>query len=275
MAELPIKPIPSENKPKDKRFEKLNYKNLPKLPATFMILGRCGSGKTSILYSLLTEGYTYGKNKKSVFDEAIVWLGSQDSIGAFEALPIENKVILQEFEPDEFEEYLDDLKKHQLEKLEKKKAPLNTLLVFDDFVGQNLMKRHKGKASPLERLALTSRHEANCSIAFLSQVYKNTGFSHPTIRNNTTTYIISQMTRPEIEKIAEEHCNELTPEEFISVYDEIMKTPFNFMVIDYRRPLQSRITERFHLPIKKPLRFSRNAQAPEIGSDSGSGEDSE
>lgn len=274
MEDLPIKPIPSENKPKDKRLENLNYKNLPKLPATFMILGRCGSGKSSILYSLLTEGYTHGKNKKSVFDEAIVYLGSQDSIGAFEKLPIKNKIILQEFEPEDFEDYLTDLKKHQMEKLEKNKPPLNTLIVFDDFVGHNLMKRHNGKSSPLERLALTSRHEANASIAFLSQVYKNTGFSHPTVRNNTTTYIISQMTRPEIEKIAQEHSQDLTPEEFIDIYDNIMKKPYNFMVVDYRRPLDSRITERFHIPIKKPLRIRRDA-ASEVSSDSGIGEDSE
>lgn len=275
MEDLPIKPIPSENKPKDKRFEKLNYKTLPKLPATFMILGRCGSGKSSILYSLITEGYTYGKDKKSVFDEAIVYLGSQDSISAFEQLPIKNLIVLQEFDAEDFESYLDDLKKHQMEKLEKKKAPLNTLIIFDDFVGHNLMKRHKGKSSPLERLALTSRHEANASLAFLSQVYKNTGFSHPTMRNNTTTYIISQMTRPEIEKIAEEHCQDLTPDEFIAIYEEIMKTPFNFMVVDYRRPLDKRITERFHIPIKKPLRFIRNAKTREVSDNEGSGTDAE
>lgn len=275
MEELPIKPIPSENKPKDKRFGLMPFKHLPKLPSTFMILGRCGSGKSSILFSLLTEGYVYGKQKKSVFDEAIIYLGSQDSIHAFESLPIKNKIVLQDFDADDFDDYLNDLKKHQMEKLEKNKSPLNTLIIFDDFVGHALMKRHKGKSSPLERLALTSRHEANCSLAFLSQVYKNTGFSHPTIRNNTTTYIISQMTRPEIEKIAEEHCNELTPDEFISVYDEIMRKPYNFMVIDYRRPLDSRITERFHIPIKKPSRLSRYAEETEESSTSGSGEDSE
>lgn len=260
MDELPINPIPSETKPLDKRFEKLNYKNLPKLPATFMILGRCGSGKSSILYSLLNEGYTYGKGKKSVFDEALIYLGSQDSITAFEKLPMKNLLVLQEFDADDFDEYLEDLKKHQMEKLESNKAPLNQLIIFDDFVGQNLMKHHRGKSSPLERLALTSRHEANSTIFFCSQVYKNTGFSHPTVRNNTTTYVISQMTRPEIEKIAEEHCQDMTPEEFIKVYEDIMaKKPFNFMVIDYRRPLDQRITERFHIPIKKPARLEKNA----------------
>jgi GTPase SAR1 family protein len=274
MSHLPIEPIPCESKPQDKRIQQLNYKNLPKLPATFLILGRAGSGKSSILHSLITKGYTYGKGKKSVFDECISYLGTLDAIDTFKKLPIKNNVVLQEFDPDDFIEYLDDLKAHQMEKLERNKPPLNTLIVFDDFVGNNLMKSHRGKASPLERLALTSRHECNATLAFNAQCYKNTGFATTTIRNNVTTYIISNMTRPEIEKIAEEHCNDLTPKEFIQVYDQIMKKPYNFMVIDYRRPLNARITEQFHIPIKKPSRLEQDDEEEERSS-TGSRETSE
>lgn len=258
----------------------LRYKHLPKLPANIMILGQCGSGKSSILYSLLTDGYTYGKKKKSIFDEGIVYLGTQDAISAFKKLPIKNHIVLQEFDPDDFEEYLKDLKDHQMEKLERNKAPLNTIIIFDDFVGQNLMKHNKGKASPLERLALTSRHECNASIVFCSQVYKNSGFSHPVVRNNITTYILSQMSRPEVAKIAEELSGEMTPDEFIQLYDRIMsKQRYNFMVYDTRRPLDERWTERFTIPIEKPERLkammkNRNAQT-KVSYDSRSGEDSE
>lgn len=208
-----------------------------------MILGRCGSGKSSVLWSLLTKGYVY-KNK-SLFDEMIVYLGSQDSISTFESLPCKNKIILQEFDADDFEDYLTDLKSHQMERLSKGKRPLNIAVIFDDFVGQNLLKHNKGKASPLERIALTSRHECNMSLFFCAQAFKNTGFSSPTMRNNITTYIIANMTKPEIEKIADEHCNDYSPEQFIEIYNEMMKTPYNFMVIDYRRPLNDRITEGF------------------------------
>jgi hypothetical protein len=243
-----------------------------------MLLGQCGSGKSSILYSLLSEILVYGKHKKSIFDEGIVYLGTQDAIEAFQKLPIKNHIVLQEFDPDDFEEYLNDLKSHQMEKLERNKAPLNSIIVFDDFVGQNLMKHHKGKASPLERLALTSRHEANATIVFASQCYRNTGFSHPVVRNNITTYILSQMSRPEIQKIAEELSGDMTPEEFIQLYDKIMaKQRYNFMVYDTRRPLDQRWTERFTIPIEKPNRLkslysNRNAKVSDAN---GSGEDSE
>lgn len=257
----------------------LKYKDLPKLPANIMILGQCGSGKSSILYSLLTEGYTYGKNKKSIFDEGIVYLGTQDAIDAFQKLPIKNHIVLQDFDPDDFEDYLNDLKAHQMEKLQRNKAPLNSIIIFDDFVGQNLMKHNKGKASPLERLALTSRHEANSSLVFCSQVFRNSGFAHPVVRNNITTYILAQMSRPEIAKVAEELSGDMTPEEFIEIYDKIMaKKRYNFLVYDTRRPLDQRWTERFTIPIEKPARLKslykiRNAK--EISHDSGSGEDSE
>lgn len=239
--------------------------NLPKLPATFMILGRCGSGKSSILYSLLTQGYTY--KGKSLFDEAAIFLGSMDSVDAFNSLPIKNKAILHEFNVEDFEQYVEDLRQHQLERLSKNKRPLNVLLCFDDFVGQNLLKHHNGKSSPLERLALTSRHELNATLVMCSQIYKNTGFSNPAMRNNTTTYIIANMTKPEIEKIAEEHCNNYTPDQFIQIYNEMQKTPFNFMVIDYRRPLDDRITERFTGSLKSPLLQNAETIRNRSGSD--------
>ena len=242
-----------------------------------MILGQCGSGKSSVLYSLLSDGYVYGKKKKSIFDEGITYLGTQDAVAAFHKLPIKNHLVLHEFNADDFEEYLEDLKKHQMEKLERNKAPMNTILIFDDFVGQNLMKHNKGKASPLERLALTSRHEANATLVFASQVYRNSGFAHPVVRNNITTYILCQMSRPELQKIAEELSGDMTPDEFIQIYDKIMaKKRYNFLVYDTRRPLDQRWTERFNTPIPKPKRLLdlyRNAQ--EISYDDGSGEDSE
>ena len=258
--ELPITVIPAEAKPMDKRMTQLRYKDLPKLPANIMILGQCGSGKSSILWSLLTEGYTYGKKKKSIFDEGIVYLGTQDALEAFEKLPIKNHIVLQEFDPDDFDEYLTDLKTHQMDKLERGKSPLNTIIIFDDFCGSNLMKRKASKASPLEKLCLTSRHECNATLIYLSQAYKNTGFSHPVVRNNINVYILSQMSRVELFKIAEELCGLYTPQEFIQIYDKIMMTPYNFMCMDTRRPLSERWTERFTGKIEPPERLRNLAQ---------------
>lgn len=253
MEDLDWEVMPSEIKPKDKRLAKIKNKNLPALPATFYVLGSCGSGKSSILWTLLTKGYVYGKGNKSVFDEMLVYLGTLDSKPAFEKLPIENKLILDEYDPLTFEEYQNDLKRHQIEKLEEGKAPLNTLLVFDDFVGAGLMKKPRPNAPPpIEKLCLTSRHECNATIFFLSQVYKNSGFSVPSVRNNITCFIISRMNRSELVKIAEELSDDYEPDEWLEHYDRIMaKSPYNFITRDIRRPIAERWREKFHIPFPK------------------------
>lgn len=277
--ELKIEVMPAEKKPKDRRIEKINYKDLPKIPANILLLGRCGSGKSSILYTLLTKGFTYGPKNKSIFDEALFYIGTLDAKHIFEKLPIKNSLVLEEFDAQDFERYLDDLRAHQLEKLAKNKPPMNTLICFDDFVGAALMKRLNTKSSPLEKLVLTSRHEANATIMFCSQVYKSSGFSTPTVRNNLTTIILAQMSRAELEKIAEEFSGDMTKDEFIGIYDKIMaKRAYNFMVMDTRRPLNARWTEQFSIPIPRPKRLQEldalSQKEPSLSGSDGESSDS-
>ena len=238
--------IPSENKPKDKRLEKQLYRDsLPKHPSNTMILGRCGSGKTCCLYSMLKDGYIT-PDKKSIFDEIIVYLGTGDAVDAFKKLPCKNLVVLTEFNVFKFEEWLTDVKAHQLERLEKGKPALNIAIVFDDCAATQLMKPTKrGGTAPLEHLLITSRHECNASIFYLSQIYKNGGFSTPIARNNMTNWIIYSMSMAEIEKFADEHGGIMTKEEFLDWYFECMKTKHNFIMINYKKPDEERYTERF------------------------------
>jgi len=244
--------IPSENRPKDKRMEQMPYAELPKLPALIMLVGSAGAGKSSILYSLLKDGFTYGPKKKSIFDEASIFLGTMDSMEVFEKLPIKNLVVLTDFVPEPFAQYMTDLETHQIERLQKNKPMLNALIAFDDYAAKGLMKHYDGKNSPLEQLCVTSRHY-NCSIAFCSQIYKNSGFSNPTVRNQINVWIISRVSLPELRKIAEDHCNYLTPKQFIAVYNKIMlKSKYNFLVINYQKPYAERITEQFNIPIELP-----------------------
>jgi len=260
-----VEVMPAENKPKDKRLEKMDGVDfLPALPATFLVLGQCGSGKSSILWSLLTKGYVTGeKKKKSVFDEALYYLGTMDAVDCFKKIPIENHLILTEFEPVTFDEYQDDLKAHQLERLSKGKPMLNPLIVFDDFAGENLMKKTKvGGAPPIQKLCLTSRHEAGTTILYLSQFYKSTGFTSPGVRANITTIILSKMPRNEIKKIAEEYAEQYEVDEFIEHYDRAMaRKPYNFLVWDRRRQNNAdRWTEGFTTPLppsRKMIEFNK------------------
>lgn len=237
-----VEVMPSEKKPHDKRFDKMDIRFLPSLPATFLILGQCGSGKSSCLWSLMTKGYVYKSKKgkpKSVFDEMLVYLGTLDAKDSFEKMPVKNKLILQDFDPVSFDTYCDDLKTHQLERLEKGKAPLNTCIIFDDFAGANLMKKAKvNGAPPIEKLCLTSRHEQNATIFYCSQFYKNTGFTSPGVRANITTIILYKMARNEVVKIAEEYAEGYDISHWIEIYDRVMASkPYAFVVWDRRRAI--------------------------------------
>ena len=244
--ELKVELIPSEIRPPDKRLETQKYKeSLPKHPTNCMILGRCGSGKTCCLYSMLKDGYTT-PNGKSIFDEIIVYLGTGDAVEAFKKLPCENICVLTQFNNAKFEEYLHDLKQHQLERLSKGKHALNIAIVFDDCAATQLMKPTKrGGTSPLEHLLITSRHECHASIFYCSQIYKNGGFSTPIARNNMTHWIVYGMGANEMEKFAEEHSGIMHKDEFLEWYQHCMRTKYNFVMINYKKPEEERYTERF------------------------------
>jgi len=255
-----VEVMPSEKKPKDPRLEKIEAPFLPSLPATILVLGQCGSGKSSSLWSMLTKGYVTGKGRKSIFDELLVYLGTLDSKASFEKLPVENKLIMTEFDPVTFEEYQDDLKKHQLERLEKGKHMLNSCIIFDDMAGANLMKKAKvNGAPPIEKLCLTSRHEANTTLFYLTQFYKNTGFTSPAVRANLTTIVLYKMPVNEVRKIAEEYAEQYDVDEFIEHYDKAMaRKPYNFLVWDRRRPMNAdRWTEGFMTPLPPSAKMSR------------------
>ena len=260
-----VEVMPSEIKPKDKRFEKMDIQFLPPIPSTFLILGGCGSGKSSLLWSLLTKGYVYkskGGKTKSLFDEMLIFLGTLDGVSSFEKIPVPNKLILTEFEPVSFQEYQNDLQTHQMERLEKGKHMLNSCIVFDDFFGNNLMKKAKiNGAPPIEKLCLTSRHLSNCTIFYLSQAYKQSGFASPAIRANITTLIVYKMARSEVVKIAEEYSESYEVDEWLNIYDRAMASkPFAFVVFDRRRPMnKDRWTIGFSIPFppsQKSLQFA-------------------
>lgn len=248
-----VEVMPSEKKPRDARIDKMDAQFLPQLPATILILGQCGSGKSSALWSMMSKGYVTGKTKKkSIFDEALIYIGTLDAKPSFEKMPIENKLIMTEFEPVSFDEYQTDLKKHQLERLEKGKSMMNTAIIFDDFAGASLMRKAKvGSAPPIEKLCLTSRHESNCTLFYLTQFYKNTGFTSPAVRANITTIILYKMPVNEVRKIAEEYAEQYDIDEFIAHYDRAMaRRPYNFLVWDRRRPMNAdRWTEGFTSPL--------------------------
>jgi hypothetical protein len=282
-AETFIEVMPAEFKKKDPRLAKMDgVAFVPEIPATILVLGQCGSGKSSILWSLLTKAYVIGgKKKKSVFDEALYFLGTADAEDCFRKIPIENHLILRDFDAVSFDEYMDDLKVHQLERIEKGKSMMNPLIVFDDFASENILKKTRvGGAPPIQKLCLTSRHEAGMTVMYLSQFYKNTGFTSPAVRGNLTTIILSKMANNEVRKVAEEFCEMYEVDEFLEHYDRIIASaPYQFLVWERRRDMsKDRWTHGFTKPLppsQKVLKMRAMNNTKKIKYESSSDEDSD
>ena len=84
----------------------------------------------------------------------------------------------------------------------------------------------------------------NISLAFITQSY----FSAPKdVRLNSTHYLIMKINnRIELKNIAINHSADIDYQDFIKIYRECTKEPYNFLTIDTT------------LPASDPLRFRKN-----------------
>ena len=208
---------------------------LPLTPATLCCLGRIGGGKSSIMYSFLKNMFP------NYYDEVIIFCSSQDSKEAFEKLPQKNILFCEDYNDNHFGEYIDQLKSDQMEKLQKGETPLNIFIGFDDIVFKNSIS-NKSKPTNVERALLTCRHELNATMFICCQHSKQIS---PAIRNNIMYYCILPLQANDIKKVAEEHSNHLSNDDFIELYNEVMKTKHNFLLIDYKAPIERRFRINF------------------------------
>jgi GTPase SAR1 family protein len=238
-----IEGIPQRESLPDKKREQLLKKLppedrefLPKTPATGIIYGAIGSGKSSLLYSWLKNMFP------KYYDEVVIFCGSADSKEAFEALPQKNILFLTDYDDSAFTSYIEQLKADQLERMSKGKRPLNIFIGLDDIVFSQAI-GSKGKPSMVERLMLICRHELNATVIICVQHSKQV---NPAMRNNTLYHIITRLQRNDLEKVASEHCNNLTEKDFIDMYFDIHKEPHQILIVDYKAPPDKRFRHGFN-----------------------------
>jgi hypothetical protein len=233
--ELPFEMIPSEKRPDDTRFEKLKFsKQIPKPPFTFLVVAPIGQGKSSMIYTMLNTWY------KNYFDELIVYNGTKDSNNAWMDLPSKEVVLLNEWNEKDFFDYIKALETSQLRRINDGKEPMNICIVFDDMITDAIFSR--GRSTALDQFIVKIRH-IPASLIMSSQSYK---LVSTTARRNMTHIAIMSVNQDEIEKVAEEHSGLQTKDNFVKMYKSIITNkPRNFLVIDYRAPVEDRFKERF------------------------------
>ena len=115
------------------------------------------------------------------------------------------------------------------------------LIVFDDMFED--IKSNKKFQAIIEELFIRCR-KLNISLAFITQSY----FSVPKdVRLNLTHYLIMKINnKRELQNIAINHSADIDYKDFMKIYRECTKEPFNFLTIDTT------------LPASDPLRFWKN-----------------
>ena len=114
------------------------------------------------------------------------------------------------------------------------------LIVFDDMIADIMT--NKQFQSIMKELFIRGR-KANISLVFITQSY----FSVPKeVRLNLTHYLIMKINKRQLQNIAINHSGDIDYKDFIKIYRECTKEPYNFLTTD--------IT----LPSNNPLRFRKN-----------------
>ena len=108
-----------------------------------------------------------------------------------------------------------------------KKRKRKVLIVFDDMISHVMS--HKKAQQVLKELFIRCR-KLNISLCFLTQSY----FSVPKdVRLNCTHYIIFKLNnKRELQNIAINHSSDIDYKDFINIYRNCSKEPFNFLTID-------------------------------------------
>jgi len=224
--------IPSEKKHPRliKKIQQLE-KELPKPPFFMIIQGSVGSGKTSLLYSLLKA---YQKN--NFFDIIYFYNRVSDSDPVWASFEKKKKTaveIFNHYRNDQLINLIDNIDEVQKERREKKKRPLNILFVFDDMAYSNIVSRSKSTA--LDQLVINRRHY-NISLIITSQTYKALNQNLRT--NNLSHMVLLRANLKDLKMISEDHNAGMVEEnDFIEMYNTIKKQKggeYDFLVVDYQ-----------------------------------------
>ena len=221
------------NNNNEKHNEKWPY--IPDHPYRMLIIGGSGSGKTNTLLNLINEQkdidkiYLHAKDLSESKYEYLIKNGENAGIKHLN----DSKAFTEC--SNTMDDIYENINNYNLNKKRK------ILIVFDDMIA-DIMANKKFK-SLIKELFIRCR-KLNISLVFITQSY----FSVPKdVTLNSTHYLIMKINnRKELQNIAINHSADIYYQDFIKIYRECRKEPYNFLTIDTT------------LPSSNPLRFRKN-----------------
>ena len=204
-----------------------------------MIIGPSGSGKTNYLLNsiqkdnnIIDKIYLYGKDLE---EPKYQFLIDKRGKAGLKSLKDQNAFIEHSNTMDDIYDDINDYNKKRKRKV---------LIVFDDMISHVMS--YKKAQQVLKELFIRCT-KLNISMCFLNQSY----FSVPKdVRLNCTHYIIFKLNnKRELQNIAINHSADIDCKDFLKIYRDCTKEPYNFFTIDTTQSVDKRFRKNFNDPL--------------------------
>ena len=221
------------NESNKKRNEKWPY--IPDHPYRILIIGGSGSGKTNTLLNLINEQndidkiYLYARDLSEPKYEYLI---KEREDAGIKHLNNQNALIKCSNTMDDVYENINDYNRIRI---------IKKIIVFDDMIADILEIK---KLQAITKELFIRCRKLNISLVFITQSY----FSVPKdVRLNSTHYLIMKIkNKRELHNIAINCFADIDYKDFMKIYRECTKKPYNFLTIDTM------------LPASDLLRFRKN-----------------
>lgn len=240
---IPSEKIPAKNRKQDEKLPKY----LPPARGLIILQGSAGSGKSSLLYSMVSE-----YQKQNYYDVIIVYNRCSDSDFVWKGFQTK-KTDVKVFNHYDNEELLDiimnldEVQQERRHMKADKRRLLNVLFIFDDMIYSGICSAYKKSA--VDELVINRRH-MNATIMITSQSYKALNQNIRT--NNVSQMIVLRANARDLINIGEEHnAGVCSVEDFISMYNFCKDFGnYEYLVVDYRKPQDKMFSRGFKNTLK-------------------------
>jgi hypothetical protein len=214
---------------------------LPGLPASYLIVGRSGSGKSTNVANLLTSPELLG----GYFNFVVVFsdVTCDDVLKHALKLPPENIICGEDFTEDAVKDVLEKMRKIVDEMgIEKACKEFKVAIIFDD-----ILSRAKLLRSDIMRKMFTANRHYLVSVFILSQYLKSIP---PVIRQNVSGLVFYPSSLMEIEKLAEENCEPfMNKKQFIQIVEHACDEKHSFLFINRKAEAGHRLRKGYNMEL--------------------------